>query len=195
MFIVTYSTNKKGKSVIAETFIKTLKNKIYKYMTSVLKMCILVHQLTTIQYHSTIKMKCVDVKSSMCIDFNKKNNIRNPKFKISDHVRVLKYKIIFAKGYVSNWSEEFFVIKKAKNTVPWMLLVNYQDVIVINVINDLKGEEIIGTFYDKELQKANQTKFRVEKVIKRKGDKPFVKCKDFNNSFNNWIDKKQCYIK
>ena len=70
-------------------------------------------------------MKYVDVKSSMCIDFNKKNNIRDPKFKISDHVRVLKYKIIFAKDYVSNWSEEFFVIKKAKNTVPWMLLVNY----------------------------------------------------------------------
>ena len=66
--------------------------------------------------------------------------------------------------YVLNWSEEVFVIKKVKNTVPWTY-----------VISDLKGEEVAGTFYEKELQKTNQKGFRVEKVIKRKGDKLYVK--------------------
>ena len=77
-----------------------------------------------------------------------------------------------------NWSEEVFVIKKVKNTVPWTC-----------VIDDLNGEEIIGTFYEKELQKANQEEFRIEKVIKRKGNKIYVKWKGYNNPFNNWIDK------
>ena len=66
-----------------------------------------------------------------------------------------------------------------KKTVPW----NY-------VINDLNGEEITGTFYEKELQKPNQKEFRIEKVIKRKGNKLYVRWKDYNNSFNSWIDKK-----
>ena len=78
----------------------------------------------------------------------------------------MKHKNIFAKSYVPNWSKEVFVIKKVKNTVPW-----------IYVINDLKGEEIVGTFYEKELQKTSQKEFRVKKVIKRKGDKLYVKWK------------------
>ena len=97
-------------------------------------------------------------------------------------VIILQYqntKNIFAKGYTPNWSEEVFVIKKVKNTVPWTY-----------VINDLNGEEIIGTFYEKELQKTNQKEFRIEKVIKRKGDKLYVKWKGYDNSFNSWIDKK-----
>ena len=79
-----------------------------------------------------------------------------------------------------NWSEEVFIISKIKNTVPWTY-----------VINDLNGEEIIGTFYEKELQKTNQKEFRIEKVIKRKGDKLYVKWKGYDNSFNSWIDKKR----
>ena len=78
-----------------------------------------------------------------------------------------------------NWSEEIFVIKKTKNTVPWTY-----------VINDLNGEEIIGTFYEKELQGTNQQEFSIEKVIKRKGDKLYVKWKVYDNSFNSCIDKK-----
>ena len=58
------------------------------------------------------------------------------------------------------------------------------------VISDLKGEEIVGTFYKKEVQKTIKKKFRVEKVIKEKGDKLYVKWKGYDNSFNNWIDKK-----
>ena len=72
-----------------------------------------------------------------------------------------------------------FVIKKIKNTVPWTY-----------VISDLNAEEIAGSFYENELQKTNQKEFRIEKVIKRKGNKLYVKWKGYNNSFNSWIDKK-----
>ena len=123
-------------------------------------------------YHTSIKLKPVDVKDNTYIDFKKELNDKDPKFKISDHVRISKYKNIFAKGYMLNWSEEIFVIKKIKNTVPW-----------IYVINDLNGEEIIGTFYEKGLQKINQEEFRIEKILKRKGDKLYVTWKGYDNSF------------
>ena len=86
---------------------------------------------------------------------------------------------IFAKRDTCNWSEEIFVIKKVKNTVPWAY-----------VINDLNGEEIIGNFHEKELQKTNQQEFRIEKVIKRKGNKLYVNWKGHDNLFNSWNDKK-----
>ena len=96
---------------------------------------------------------------------------------ISDHARISKYKNIFAKRYTPSWSEEVFVIKKVKNTVP----LKY-------VINDLNGDEIIGVFCKKQLQKTNQEEFRIEKVIKGKGDKLYVKWKGYDSSFNNWIN-------
>ena len=98
--------------------------------------------------------------------------------KADDNVRISKYKNIFAKSYVLNWSEEVFVITKAKNTVLWKY-----------VTSDLEGEEIVETFYIKQLQNTNQKDFRVEKVIKRKGDKLYVKWKGYDSSFNSWIDK------
>ena len=125
-------------------------------------------------------MKPVDVQDNTYIDFKKIVNDKNSKSKVGDHVRISKCKIIFAKGYTPNSSEEVFVIKKVKNTVPWTY-----------VINDLNGEEIIGTFYEKELQKTNQQEFRIEKVIKRKGDKLYVKWKGYDSSSNSWIDKKK----
>ena len=124
-------------------------------------------------------MKLNDVKDNTYIDFKKIVNDKNPKSKVGDHVRISKCKNIFAKGYTPNSSEEVFVIKKVKNTVPWTY-----------VINDLKGEEIIGTFYEKELKKTNQNEFRIEKAIKRKGDKLYVKWKGYHSSSNSWIDKK-----
>ena len=124
-------------------------------------------------------MKPVHVKDSTYIDFEKEVNDKDPKSKVGEHVRISKYKNIFAKGYTRNWSEEVFVISKIKNAVPWRY-----------VINDLNGEEIIRTFYEKELQKTNQKEFRIEKVIKRKGDKLYLKWKSYDNSFNSWIDKK-----
>ena len=96
-------------------------------------------------YHRTIKMKPADVKSNTYINSNKKINNKDPKFKIGDIVRISKYKNIFAKGYVKNWSEEVFVIKKVKSTVPRT-----------HVISDLKGDETVGTLYEKELQKTKR---------------------------------------
>ena len=182
--IEMYSTNNEGKSALAERFIRTLKNKSYKYMTSISKN-VYIDKLDDIvkkynkTYHTSIKMKPVDVKDNTYIDFKKEVNDKNPKFKVGDKVRISKYKNIFAKGYMPNWSEEIFIIKKIKNTVPWTY-----------VINDLNGEEIIGTFYENELQKTKQNKFRIEKVIKKKGDKLYVKWKGYNNSFNSLIDEK-----
>ena len=91
-------------------------------------------------YHTTINMKPTDVKDNTYINTDKEINNKDPKFKVGDHVRTSKYKNIFAKGYTPNSSEGVFVIKKVKNTVPWTY-----------VINDLNGEEITGTFYEKEL--------------------------------------------
>ena len=130
--------------------------------------------MSIITYHRTIKMKPGDVKDDIFMDFKKEVNDKGPK--VGDHVRISKYKNIFAK---ENWSEEVFVVSKIKNTVPWTY-----------VINDLNGEEIIGTFYEKELQKTNQKEFMIKKVIKRKGDKLYVKWKGCDNSFNSLIDKK-----
>ena len=124
-------------------------------------------------------MKPVELKSRTYIDSSKEVNDKDSKFKVEDIVRISKYKNIFAKGYLPNQSEEVFVIKKLKNTVPWTY-----------VISDLKGEEIVGTLYEKELPKSNQKEFRVETVIKRKCDKLYVKWKVYDSSFNGWIDKK-----
>ena len=129
-------------------------------------------------------MKPVDAKNNTYIDSmelysTELHSKKDPKFKTGDHVRISKYKNIFAKGYTPNWSEEVFVIKKVKNTVPWTY-----------VLNDLNGDEIIGTFCEKELQKTNQQEFRIEKVVKRKVDKLYVKWKGYNSSFNSRMDKK-----
>ena len=170
-----YSTHNEGKPVVAERFIKTLKNKIYKYTSSIPKN-VYIDKLDDIvneynnTYHRTIKMKPIDVKDNTYINTGKEVNDKDPKFKVGDHVRISKYKNIFAKGYTPNWSEESFVIKRIKNTVAW-----------IYVINDLNGEEIIGTFYEKESQKTNQQEFKIKKLIKKKGNKLYVKWKGYNN--------------
>ena len=78
-----------------------------------------------------------------------------------------------------NWSEEVFIVSKIKNTVSWTY-----------VIIDLNGKKLIGTFYEKELQKTDQKEFRIEKVLMKKGDKLYVKWKGYDNLFNSWIDKK-----
>ena len=153
--IEMYLTHNEGKSVVAERFIRTLKNKIYKHMTSISKnvyideLVYIVNKYNNI-YHRTIKMKPIDVKDEF-----------------GDHGKISKYKNIFAKGYTPNLSEEIFVIKKIKNTVPWTY-----------VINDANGKEIIGTFYKKELKKKQnkkQKEFGIEKVIKKKRNKLYVK--------------------
>ena len=142
--IEIYSIRNEGKSVVAEKFIKALKTKIYKYMTSVSKN-VYIDKLDDMvneynnTYHRTIKMRPVDGKDNAYIDsIDLHANDKDPKVKVGDHVRISKYENIFAKRCTSNWSEEVFAIKKVKNTVPWTY-----------VINDLDGEEIIGIFYEK----------------------------------------------
>ena len=127
--------------------------------------------------HKTIKMKPIHVTDDSYVECNEDFNKKDHKFKVGDHVRISKYKNIFAKGYDPNWLEEVFVVSKIKNTVLWTY-----------VIGGLSGEEITGSFYEKELQKTCQEKFRIEKV--RKGDKLYVKWKGYDNRFNSWIDKK-----
>ena len=124
-------------------------------------------------------MKPIDVKDNNFTKYIEESNKKDPKFKIGDHVRISKYRNTFAKGYTPNWSEKNFVVKKIKNTGPWTC-----------EISDLNGEKIVRSFYEKEIQKINLKEFRIEKVIKRKGNKLYVKWKRYDNSFNSWIDKK-----
>ena len=134
---------------------------------------------TITQFIELLKWRQLTLILFINAEYNEDFNKEDPKFELDNHVRISKYKNIFAKGYTPNWSEEVFVINKIKNTVPWTY-----------AISDLNGEEITGSFYEKELQKTSQEKFRIEKVLKRKGDKLYVKWKGYDNSFNNWIDKK-----
>ena len=92
--------------------------------------------------HKNIKMKPIDVTYDSYAKYNEDSNKKDPKFKVGDHVRISKYKNIFAKGYTPNWSEEVSVVSKIKNTVLWTC-----------VISDLNGEEITGSIYEKELKK------------------------------------------
>ena len=130
-----YSTYNEGKSVVAERFIRTLKNKIFKHMTAILKNVYLdvlddiVNKYNN-TVHKTIKMKTIDVSDSYA-EYNEDFNKKDPKFKVGYHVRISEYNNIFAKGYTPNWPEEVFVISKIKNTVPWTYV-------------------IAGSFYEKE---------------------------------------------
>ena len=160
--IEMYSTHNEGKSVVAERFIRTLENKIYKHITTISKN-VYFNVLNDIvdeynnAYLKTVKMNPIDVKSDSFAEYNEESNEKDPKFKVGGHVRISKYKNIFAKGYAPYWSEETFVAKKITNTVTWTY-----------VISDLNGEEIIGSLYEKELLKTNQKEFRIEKILKTK---------------------------
>ena len=179
-----YSTYNEETSVVAERFIRTLKNKIFEYMTTISKHVyfdalgdIVDKYNNTV--HRTIKMQPIDVTDDSYAEYNEDFYKIDPKFKVGDHVKISKYKSIFAKGYAPNWSEEVFVVSKIKNTVLWTY-----------VLSDLNGEEITDIFYEKELQKTSQQKFRIEKIFKRKWNKLYVKWKGCDNSSNSWINKK-----
>ena len=111
-------------------------------------------------------MKPICLKDNTYIDSAALHSNKDPKFKVGDHARSSKYKIIFAKRYTPNFSEGIFVIKNVKKTVPWTY-----------AINDLKGEKIIV----KEPQMSNQQKFKIEKVVKKKGDKLYIKWKGYDS--------------
>ena len=142
-----YSTFNEGKSVVAERFIRTLKNKLYKHMTATGK---------NVYYdvlgdagneynntkHNTTKMKPKDVGDNKRVYIDEHNE-KDSRFKVDDRVRISKFKNIFAEGYTPNWSSEIFIINKVNDTVPYTYNLKY-----------LNREEIIGSFHDKELQKT-----------------------------------------
>ena len=135
--------------------------------------------------HSTISMKPADVTMEhekmllRTVFRSRMPPVKKPKFKEGDHVRISKYRSAFAKGYTPNWGTEVFKIVKVQNTVPRTYL-----------LQDYKGDSIQGGFYQQELQKVNlPNAYLVEKVLRRKGDKCYVKWLGFDNRHNSWINK------
>ena len=143
-----YSTFNEGKPVVAERFIRTLKNKLYKHMTATGKNVYydvlddVVNEYNNTK-HNTIKMKEKDVKNEnnrVYIDDHIKKSAR---YNVGDRVRISKFRNIFAKGYTPNWSREMFIVNKINDTVPY----TYN-------LKNLNDEEIIGSFHDRELQRT-----------------------------------------
>ena len=143
-----YSTFNEGKSVVAERFTRTLKNKLYKHMTATGKNVYydvlddVVNEYNDTK-HNTIKMKPKDVKNDNKKVYIDEYNKKDSRFNVGDRVRISKFKNIFAKGYPPNWSREIFIVDKINDTVQY----TYN-------LKDLHGKEIIGSFYDRELQKT-----------------------------------------
>ena len=155
--IIMYSTFNEGKSVVAERFIRTLKNKLYKHMTATGKNVYydvlddIVNEYNNTK-HNTIKMKPKDVKNDNKRVYIDEHNKKDSRFNVGDRVRISKFKNILAKRYTPNWSREIFIVNKINDTVPY----TYNP-------KDLNDEEIIGSFYGRELQGTklyyNKTKF------------------------------------
>ena len=145
--IIMYSTYNEGKSVVAERFIRTLKNKLYKHMTATGKNVYynvlddIINNYNNTK-HNTIKAKPIDAGDNKRVYIDE-HNAKDSKFKVGDRVRISKFKIIFAKRYTPNWSTEIFIADKINDTVPY----TYN-------LKDLHDEEIIGSVYDRELQKT-----------------------------------------
>ena len=187
-----YSTENEEKSSIAERWIRTMKEKMWKY------------------FSDSNTYKYIDVLPDLVEDYNntvhsstkltpkeaskKKNELivwRNlypdrykqydiiPKFSVGDEVRIIKKKKVFEKGYTTRWTEEIFTITEIQDTNP----VTYK-------LADLQGEEIKGTFYEPELQKTEQQIYRIEKIIKKEKGRSLVKWKGYSDKFNSWVDNK-----
>ena len=142
-----YSTYNEGKSVVVERFIRTLKNKLYKHVTATSKNVYydvlddVVNKYNNTK-HNTIKMKPKDVRDNKIVYIDEYNE-KDSKFKVGDRVRISKFKNIFAKRYTPNWGKEVFIVDEINDTIPY----TYN-------LKDLNDEEIIGSFYDRELQKT-----------------------------------------
>jgi len=138
------------------------------------------------EFHESIKMTPIEAsnkKNENLVWRNLYGDLKlasdSPKYAIGDKVRITKKKRQFEKGYTPNWTEEIFTISK----------IQYTDPITYKII-DYNNEEIEGTFYEQELQKSTQEVFRIEKIIKKKGNKSLVKWKGYSDEFNSWIDNK-----
>ena len=190
--IEIYSTENKEKSSVVERWIRTMKEKMWKYFMDnntntymdVLPELVEDYNNTV---HSSIKMTPIEASK-------KKNELtvwRNlypdrykiydltPKFSVGDQVRISKEKKNFEKGYTTRWTEEIFTIKEIQNTNP----ITYK-------IQDLEEKEIKGTFYEPELQKMGQQIYKIEKVIKKEKDRSYVKWEGYSDKLNSWVDNK-----
>lgn len=193
-----YSTFSTKKASIVERLIRTLKSKLYKYFSLSGKYKWIGKPLNDIVYtynnsvHRTIKYKPKDVnkinesivkqniKNTQCKVMKTKN-----KFKVGEFVRISKFKAQFQKGYTPNWSTEIFAIKKINSTVPNTY-----------IIEDQRKQPILGSFYEQELQKVKYPNlYLVEKVLKKKGNKLYVKWLGLNDSENSWIDKQSVVLR
>ena len=187
-----YSTENEEKSSVVERWIRTMKEKMWKYFTAK-STNVYLNQLSSLvkEYnntrHSSIKMTPINASK-------KENELRvwrnlypehleiydiNPKFSVGDKVRISKKKKTFKKEYTTRWTEEIFTIVEVKRTQ----LPTYK-------ISDLNGEEIKGTFYEPELQKTSQELFRIEKVVKKGKKKSLVKWRGYSDDFNSWVNNK-----
>ena len=190
--IELYSTENEEKSSVVERWIRTMKEKMWKYFTTnstsvyINVLLGLVREYNNTR-HSSIKMTPVEAskkKNELTVWRNLYPNRLNiidinPKFSIGDKVRISKKKELFEKGYTTRWTEEVFTITKINRTSP----ITYK-------IADLNGEEIDGAFYEPELQKTSQQLFRIEKVIEKGKNKSLVKWKGYSDDFNSWVDNK-----
>ena len=190
--IELYSTENEEKSSIVERWIRTIKEKMWKYFTDnntynymdVLPELVEDYNNTV---HSSTKLTPIDAskkKNELTVWRNLypdrfKINELTPKFSVGDEVRITKKKKVFEKGYTTRWTEEIFTIKEIQNTNP----ITYK-------LEDLQGEEIKGTFYEPELQKTEQQIYRIEKIIKKEKNKSLVKWKGYSDKFNSWVDNK-----
>lgn len=184
-----YSTYSTLKASIIERFNRTLKgwmwkefslNGSYRWIDNIQN---LVNRYNN-KIHRTIKMKPRNVnfnneKTLLKTVYNKIKSFPMPKLKIGENVRISKYKHIFEKGYTPNWTTEIFTIEKVKNTNPCTY-----------ILKDYQDKTIQGSFYEHELLKAKYPNtFLIQKVLKEKGNKAFVKWLGFSNEHNSWIDK------
>ena len=190
--IELYSTENEEKNCIVERWIRTMKEKMWKYFTdnNTYKYMDVLPELVedyNNTVHSSTKLTPIDAskkKNELIVwrnlypDRYKINNL-TPKFSVGDEVRIIKKKKVFEKGYTTRWTEEIFKIKEIQSTNP----ITYK-------LEDLQGEEIKGTFYEPELQKTGQQVFRIEKVLEKGEKQSLVKWKGYSDKFNSWVDNK-----
>ena len=188
-----YSTENEEKSCVVERWNRTMKEKMFKYFTanSTRRYLDILDDMVD-RYnnnrHSTIKMTptmASDPKNKTIVFANLYGDqvyhrLAKPKFAVGDRVRITVKKGQFEKGYTPRWTEEVFTISHVQYTDP----ITYR-------IRDDNGEEIQGTFYERELQKTTQEIYRIEKVIRRRGNRSLVKWLGYPDSMNSWIDNKE----
>jgi len=184
-----YSTENTEKSTVVERWNRTMKEKMYKYFSanSTRKYVHVLDEMVS-NYnntrHSSIKMTPVAAsdkknESVVWLNLHPQSELVKLKFKVGDRVRITKKKEIFEKSFTPRWTEEVFTVSQVQYTDP----PTYK-------ITDYNNEEIQGTFYEQELQKTSQEIYRIEKVIRKRGTKSFVKWLGYPKSFNSWVDNK-----